>query len=52
MARYVILRKCSVESMQDAINEYAEKGYDLNQFVVKSKPNRVYVVVMELRNGK
>ena len=47
MAKYIVLRKCSPESIQDAINEYAEKGYELNQFIVKSRPCRVYIAVME-----
>ena len=48
MAKYVVLRKFSPELIEDEMNIYVEKGYELSQFVVKSKPCRVYIAVMEL----
>ena len=48
--KYVILREATPGLIQDSMNRYFEKGYELKDFVVDSKPLHLYVAVMPLKN--
>ena len=49
MAKYVVIREVTAELIEDKMNDYFEKGYELSQFVFKSAPLEMYVAVMELK---
>ena len=52
MAKYVILREATAGLLEEAMNRYFEKGYELRDFAVDSKPIHLYVAVMQLKKPK
>ena len=46
MERYVILSGSSLKRIQEDINCYYHKGYDLQELVIDSKSLQYYVAVM------
>ena len=44
----MVLRDVTPALIQDTMNEYFDKGYELSQFFVEFQPMHVYIAVMEL----